>query len=55
MQRSGGWERWERNMMGITDLTYHECQAVMWDKCIQIDWNNSFAWDKVVLKLPGTE
>ena len=59
MQRSGGWERWERNMMGITDLTYHEYQAVTWDKCIpmgdQIDWNNSFAWDKVVLNLPGTE
>ena len=59
MQRSGGWERRERNMMGIKDLTYHKCQAVTWDKCIsvgdQIYWNNSFAWDKVVLNVSGTE
>ena len=46
-------------MMGITDLTYHECQEVRWDKCIsvgyQIDWKNSFAWDNVVLIFSGTE
>ena len=56
---SGGWERWERKMMGITDSPYYACQVVTWDKCIsmgdQIDRNNSFAWDKVVLNLPGTD
>ena len=35
-------------MVGLTYLTYHACQAVMWDKCIamgdQLDPNNMFAW-----------
>ena len=46
-------------MMGLTDSPYHVCQAVPWAKCIAIgdrlDSNNPFAWDKVVLNLPGTE
>ena len=57
--RIGGLERWERNIMGLTDSPYHACQAVTWAKGIvmgdSIDSNNTFAWDKMVLKLPGTE
>ena len=44
--RSGGWERCEQKMMGITELPYHACQAVKCDKCIaigdQLDSNNTF-------------
>ena len=25
MNRSGGWERWEQKMMGITDSPYYAC------------------------------
>ena len=46
-------------MMGITDSPYHACQAVTWNKYIamgeQLDSNNPFAWEKMVLKLYGTE
>ena len=31
--RSGGWEMWERKMMGLTDSPYHACKAVTWEKC----------------------
>ena len=45
--------------MVLTDSQYHACQAVTWAKGIamgdSIDSNNPFAWDKVVLNLPGTE
>ena len=57
--RSGGWEMWELKMMGLTDSPYHACQAVTWAKCIstgdRLDPNNPFAWNKVVLKLPGAD
>ena len=32
--RIGGWERWERKIMGITDSVYHMFQAVTWAKRI---------------------
>ena len=45
--------------MGITDLTYHAFQAVMWSKSIsmgdQLDLDNPFSWEKVVLNIPGTK
>ena len=45
--------------MGLTDLPYHVCQEVMWDKSIamgdQLDSNNDSAWKKVVLNFPGTK
>ena len=45
--------------MGLKVSPYHACKAVTWAKCIsmgdRLDSNNPFAWDKVVLKLPGTE
>ena len=50
---------WERKIMGLTDSPYHSCQAVTWANCIAIrdrlNSNNPFAWDKVVLKLLGTD
>ena len=50
---------WEQNIMGLTDSSYHEFQAVTWSKCIamgdRLDSNNPFSWEKVVLNLPGTE
>ena len=56
---SGGWEKWEMNIMGLIDLPYHTCQAVTWDKCIvmgyQLDSNNIFAWGELVMNLPWTK
>ena len=50
---------WDRDIMGLTDFPYHACQAVTWAKCIAmgdlLDPNNPFAWEKVVLNLPGTK
>ena len=47
----------ERNMVGLTNSPYHVCQAVTWSKSIamgyRLDLNNNFAWDKVVMNLPG--
>ena len=34
--RPGGWEIWERKIMGLTDLPYHVCQAVMWDRGVAL-------------------
>ena len=43
--------------MGITGSPYHACQVVTWAKSIamgdRINQNNPFAWEKVVLNLPG--
>ena len=45
--------------MGLKVSPYHACKAVTWAKCIsmgdRLDSNNPFAWDKVVLNLPGIE
>ena len=30
--RLGGWKRLERNMTGLTNSSYNDCQAVIWDK-----------------------
>ena len=44
-------------MMGLTDLPYHTCQAVTWEKCTDMgdhfNSTNLFAWDNV-LNLPCT-
>ena len=45
--------------MGFTDLSYHAYHAVAWPKCIdmgdRLEPNNPFAWDRMVLNLPGAE
>ena len=45
-------------MMGLTDSTYHTYQLVTWPKCIdigdQLNLNNPFAWEKMVMNMPGT-
>ena len=50
---------WDWKIMGITDLPYHACQAVTGAKCIamedRLESNNPFAWENVVMELPGTE
>ena len=49
---------WERKMMEIIYSPYHACQAVTWAKCIsmvyQLDPNKPFAWEKMLLKFPGS-
>ena len=34
--RSGGWEMWERKMMGLTESHYHTCQTLTWAKRIDM-------------------
>ena len=36
--RSGGWERWERKMMGLKKSPYHAYQAVKLAKCIAMGY-----------------
>ena len=62
-----GWERdrievresWERERMGITDSTYYAYKVVTWDNIIAMGYrmnlNNTFAWEKMVLNLPGSK
>ena len=53
--RSGGWEIWERNIMGLTDSTYHAFQVVTWAEIVALGdrWslNNPFVLEKVVFNL----
>ena len=46
-------------MMGLTKWPYCTGKVVTWDNSIamgyRLDLDNNFAWDKVVLNLPGTE
>ena len=55
--RSGGWEIWERNIMGLTDSTYHAFQVVTWAEIVALGdrWslNNPFVLEKVVFNLLG--
>ena len=54
-----GWERWERNIIGLTNYPYHSCQEVTLYKGIDLgdrrDCNNPFNWDRVVVNLPKLE
>ena len=56
--RLGGWERWERKIMGTTDSPYHEYQELTWAKELALgtrqDKGNPFKWERVVNNLPGT-
>ena len=49
----------KRNMMKLTDSLYHECQTATLAKRMamgdQLELNNNFAWEKVVMKLTGTK
>ena len=55
----GRWYRRERNMIGLTDYTYHACQAVIWAKTIYLgnmrEKRNLFKWDREVVNLTGSE
>ena len=51
----GGWEIWERNMMGLTDSPYHACQTVTWARKIALgnrrDPSKPLKWDRAVVNL----
>ena len=55
----GGWERWDRKIMGQTDYPYHDCQAVRWFKTISLgdrkEKINPLIWERVVSNFPGSE
>ena len=46
--RLGGWERWERNIMRLTDSPYHAYQVVTWANTITLggmrEQSNPFRW-----------
>ncbi len=56
--RTGSWERWERNWMGLRDSLYRSLQ---WQARLKIEVygdrrvrTNPFHWEKVVMNLPGS-
>ena len=45
---SGGWEGWDRKIMGLIYSTYYVCQVVTWAKSVALgdrkSLNNPFGW-----------
>ena len=56
--RLEGWERWERNMMELTDSPYRVFQAMPQAKDMALgdkqDPYYPFGWSRVVRNFPGT-
>jgi len=59
VERMRLWERWARNFMGLRDSPYRSLQLMLMAKQLsygkRTDPNNPFAWERVVLNLPGSE
>ena len=57
--RTRSWERWGRNFMGLRDSPYRSMQMMLMAKYVaygdRLDPLNPFAWEKVILNLPGSE
>ena len=56
-QRPNRWERFCRNMMGLTDSPYRSVQPLMWAKELIMGdgkGNGPYRWDRVELNLPGS-
>jgi hypothetical protein len=58
-KRPEEWERWNRDMMGLTSSPYFAIQQMLWAKEAMYgdrhDAENPFQWDKIKFNLPTTE